>query len=941
MHRTPPGDEPRWSAEDELTALETLLAPTSHADPAIGRSLAALVDRLADNVPGDEDPVFSHGAFRTGQVLIHDDALSLLDLDTVSVSDPARDAGNALAYLSWADVRGAVRAGLAPILNEALLAGYADTRTALRAQGLAWWTAAAMAKIAGRRYRSLATTEWHSVPDLMSRAVMHLDSAGAVTGGARAFAGPVAVTPVDPLDRDRVTEVLRRQPSLPGSAGVRVVTARLLAEAAGRRRVVRYEVAGLDPDRVVPLIGKTYLDRHRSAIAYDNLRLLHEEVFTATPGLTVPTPVGHVPALRMLLYREVTGTALDRIPAAAGASGAVLAARWLSTLHTSGAVLARRLDLAHEVVNIGVWAACVGDAVPEARAAAYALADQLTEAAGDLPAVREVPVHKDLHIGHVLAVGRRVTAGRGRCRAPRRGRHRPGRGAHGRSRPRPRTRHHVPRGLLVARGARRPRRIPHGLRATARPLAAAAVRVLRGLHEPEDRQAAGHRTRSPGRPRRAMADAGPGGGSPEGVGVPRRVMYLVRSWPRLSQTFVVNEVLEQERLGTQLELYSLTRSGEEILQPQVLAVRAPVHYLDERRPHPFEAALRDHALVARSAPLAYARTLALAVFRPDLTRGYATLSALGCLSAAVRLAAAVHRSRSAGAPIEHLHAHFAHDPALVARHTNRLTGVPYSITAHARDLYQIPVSSLRARVDGAVALVTCCAANVDYLRRVLPAALHPRVRLIHHGVELERFVPATAGGLPRAGADRVGRATGREEGLPRSAACLPRAEVRPDGDTAALPAAHLRGRADAGRPHRPARPARAARRGRTGRGTQRGGGSPRVPAAPTSSRSRPASRPTATGTESRTSSSRRWPAVSPCHDRRGRYHGGRPARRQRPGRLAARRRDARPATWPTSSRMRLAAGHWARPGGAWSRSASTSASAAHELSLVFAGAARP
>jgi glycosyltransferase involved in cell wall biosynthesis len=220
-------------------------------------------------------------------------------------------------------------------------------------------------------------------------------------------------------------------------------------------------------------------------------------------------------------------------------------------------------------------------------------------------------------------------------------------------------------------------------------------------------------------------------------------MYLVRSWPRLSQTFVVNEILEQERLGTRLELYSLTRSGEQLVQPQVLAVGAPVHYLDERRPHPILAALRDHALVARRAPLAYARTLALAVFRPDLTRGYATLSPLGCLSAAVRLAAAVHRSRSAGAPIEHLHAHFAHDPALVALHTNRLTGVPYSITAHARDLYQIPVSSLRARVDAAEAIVTCCAANVDYMRRVLPAALHPRLRLIHHGVELERFVPAT------------------------------------------------------------------------------------------------------------------------------------------------------------------------------------------------------
>jgi glycosyltransferase involved in cell wall biosynthesis len=43
--------------------------------------------------------------------------------------------------------------------------------------------------------------------------------------------------------------------------------------------------------------------------------------------------------------------------------------------------------------------------------------------------------------------------------------------------------------------------------------------------------------------------------------------------------------------------------------------------------------------------------------------------------------------------------------------------------------------------------VTCCAANVDYLRSVLPAPLHPRLRLIHHGVDVDRFVP-----VPRPGA---------------------------------------------------------------------------------------------------------------------------------------------------------------------------------------------
>jgi glycosyltransferase involved in cell wall biosynthesis len=227
-------------------------------------------------------------------------------------------------------------------------------------------------------------------------------------------------------------------------------------------------------------------------------------------------------------------------------------------------------------------------------------------------------------------------------------------------------------------------------------------------------------------------------------------MYLVRSWPRLSQTFIVNEVLAQEQLGTRVELYSLTRSDEQLVQPQVRHVRAEVRYLDERRPRGGRASLGDHALVARSAPLAYVRTVLFAAGRPSLARGYSTLSTLGCFSAAVRMSAAVLRARPTAEPIEHLHAHFAHDPALVALLTSRLTGVPYSITAHARDLYQIPVSSLSTRAREATAVVTCCAANVDYLRSVLPAPLHPRLRLIHHGVELDRFVPAprTDGGSP-------------------------------------------------------------------------------------------------------------------------------------------------------------------------------------------------
>ena len=219
--------------------------------------------------------------------------------------------------------------------------------------------------------------------------------------------------------------------------------------------------------------------------------------------------------------------------------------------------------------------------------------------------------------------------------------------------------------------------------------------------------------------------------------MPGRVIYLVRSWPRLSQTFVVGEILAQERLGTRLELYSLTHSGEELVQPQVQQVRADVHFLDDRRGAP----LRDHALLARSAPGAYARTLLLAASSPRLASGYATLSTLGCLSAAVRLSADIVRARTAGAPVGHLHAHFAHDPALVALFTARLTGIPFSITAHARDLYQIPRASLVARVAASTSVLTCCAANVDYLAAQLDPESMGKVRVIHHGIDLDQFVP--------------------------------------------------------------------------------------------------------------------------------------------------------------------------------------------------------
>ena len=71
-----------------------------------------------------------------------------------------------------------------------------------------------------------------------------------------------------------------------------------------------------------------------------------------------------------------------------------------------------------------------------------------------------------------------------------------------------------------------------------------------------------------------------------------RVIYVVRSWPRLSQTFIVNEVLALERLGVDLAIFSLVRSGETLVQPQVAGVRASVTYLQDLAGEPLSARAR-------------------------------------------------------------------------------------------------------------------------------------------------------------------------------------------------------------------------------------------------------------------------------------------------------------------------------------------------------------
>ena len=90
------------------------------------------------------------------------------------------------------------------------------------------------------------------------------------------------------------------------------------------------------------------------------------------------------------------------------------------------------------------------------------------------------------------------------------------------------------------------------------------------------------------------------------------------------------------------------------------------------------------------------------------------------------------------ADVTRLHAHFLHTPASVARYAALLRGLPWSGSAHAKDIWTTPEWEKREKLASCEWLVTCTAANRDHLAALAPPG---RVELVYHGVDLTRFSP--------------------------------------------------------------------------------------------------------------------------------------------------------------------------------------------------------
>jgi len=209
-----------------------------------------------------------------------------------------------------------------------------------------------------------------------------------------------------------------------------------------------------------------------------------------------------------------------------------------------------------------------------------------------------------------------------------------------------------------------------------------------------------------------------------------RVAYIIGTHPSLTTTFIAREVVLLQEWGVHLQVLSIRRpSGQ--LSPELKALERGVVYLLPVRILSF---LAGHLRFAVQRPGSYFGTLFYLLTRPhpNLKARFKTFLHFGEAVCAAYLLGHFRCDR--------IHAHFVDRAATVALVASRLLQVPYSVTAHAGDIYVAPVL-LREKLSGATFVATCSAYNKTHLSRLAKGEFNGKVKCIYHGLNVSHYQP--------------------------------------------------------------------------------------------------------------------------------------------------------------------------------------------------------
>jgi len=208
--------------------------------------------------------------------------------------------------------------------------------------------------------------------------------------------------------------------------------------------------------------------------------------------------------------------------------------------------------------------------------------------------------------------------------------------------------------------------------------------------------------------------------------------YILKGYPRISETFIAKEILQLESLGYKIRLFSLRKPRESFHHQFIDRIRAEIIYLPENITSRLGYCLCSAFRSFTAHPFPFIKSLALVIFNTLKTCNY--YHAKRWLQACVICGRHVH-----GGQIVHYHSHFAHGPTTTAHYASMISRIPFSFSAHAKDIYTSRKNTLRKKIRSSRFAVSCTAYNVDYLRSLANTQDGTKIFLNYHGVDVKTF----------------------------------------------------------------------------------------------------------------------------------------------------------------------------------------------------------
>jgi colanic acid/amylovoran biosynthesis glycosyltransferase len=209
-----------------------------------------------------------------------------------------------------------------------------------------------------------------------------------------------------------------------------------------------------------------------------------------------------------------------------------------------------------------------------------------------------------------------------------------------------------------------------------------------------------------------------------------KVAYIMSRFPKLSETFVLYEMLALQQQGVAVEVFPLINEHASVIHPEARQFVERAHY----QPVISGPILREQWRSLRTNPKAYLGLWG-EVLTGTLGSANYMVGGLGILPKAARFAAEM---KALG--VTHVHAHFANHPTVAALAVNRLAGIPFSFTVHAHDLY-VDQHMLERKVRAAAFVVAISEYNKEFIIRHCGEDVRDKIVVVHCGVDTRLFQP--------------------------------------------------------------------------------------------------------------------------------------------------------------------------------------------------------